>query len=118
MRILIVEDDVSVSDLLEAVLAELPVDTDTAANVAEAKALLQKNRYGLVISDCRMPGETGVDLLRWVRTECTETKFGFITGSYVQYKEEIDPLSPDFVMEKPLPIRALLDTTRRTLGLP
>ncbi len=38
-----------------------------AANVVEAKALLQKEVIQFVISDWNMPGENGIDLLKFVR---------------------------------------------------
>jgi two-component system OmpR family response regulator len=118
MRILIVDDEDAVAQLLAVVLARLPAETLTVNTVAEARTLLAEDGFQLVISDCLMPGETGIDLLRWIRAEKLPLRFGFFTGSYMRFKDEIDLLDPDFILEKPLEMADVLEQVRKALEAP
>jgi signal transduction histidine kinase len=68
-RILIVDDNDATLDLLSALFLEEGLDTVKACNVAEARRLLIESAgdFDLVLSDIQMPGETGFDLLKWIK---------------------------------------------------
>ncbi len=68
-RILIVDDNDATLDLLSALFLEEGLDTVKACNVAEARRLLTESGddFDLVLSDIQMPGETGFDLLKWIK---------------------------------------------------
>jgi DNA-binding NtrC family response regulator len=95
-----------------------------AANGLEASQLLSHRSFSLVITDERMPGMSGLDLIRWIRENSPETPVIVLTayGSVETAVEAIKlgaeeylikPLkSPDalrIVAEKVLSRRALLD---------
>jgi two-component system response regulator PilR (NtrC family) len=63
-RILIVDDEPSMRDMLRIVLRRDGFDVLLAANGAEAIAMLEKERVDLLLSDIRMPDVGGVDVLR------------------------------------------------------
>ena len=63
-RILIVDDEPSMRDMLRIVLRRDGYDVVVAANGAEAIAILEKERVDLLLSDIRMPDVGGVDVLR------------------------------------------------------
>jgi diguanylate cyclase (GGDEF)-like protein len=63
-RILCVDDEALSRRAIVRALRRLPnVSIDVAADTAEARALLEKHEYAVLISDKNMPGETGVELL-------------------------------------------------------
>jgi two-component system response regulator HydG len=68
-RILIVDDDPAVVEMLAAILrrAQGPYTVDTAATAAEALALLCWRRPDVVLLDIAMPGMNGLELLRQIR---------------------------------------------------
>ncbi len=71
-RILAVEDDPVSRRVLELHLKRLGHEVVLVSDVASAKHLLsaaERLRYDCVITDFRMPGETGLALLDWLRTE-------------------------------------------------
>jgi two-component system response regulator PilR (NtrC family) len=63
-RILIVDDEQSMRDMLRIVLRRDGFDVTLAANGKEAIELLQKERIDLLLSDIRMPDVSGVEVLR------------------------------------------------------
>jgi two-component system response regulator PilR (NtrC family) len=63
-RVLIVDDEPSMRDMLRIVLRRDGFDVLLAANGAEAISILEKERVDLLLSDIRMPDVGGVDVLR------------------------------------------------------
>jgi len=63
-RILIVDDEPSMREMLRIVLRRDGYDVTVAANGTEAVELLGRERIDLLISDIRMPDINGVDVLR------------------------------------------------------
>ncbi len=62
-RILVVEDDISVSELIKTVLEERKYTVDTALSAEEAKEILAAHNPQLAIIDIILPGQGGMDLI-------------------------------------------------------
>lgn len=78
-RLLLVDDDPMVLRLLSKILAgAYPVDT--AKNAAAARALLAGQPYNLMLTDIRMPGESGADLIRFARSAYPHTAIVVVSG--------------------------------------
>ncbi len=67
-RILVVDDDDNLRDLLAAILSQEGRVVDTASNGIDALALLNQNHYDLILSDRNMPGLDGPSLYGSLRT--------------------------------------------------
>ena len=63
LRVLIVDDEISVRKVMAAVLAQLGFPCETAASGEEALRVLETQRIDAVISDLQMPGMSGMELL-------------------------------------------------------
>ena len=59
-RILLVEDEPAIHELLAPVLRELGYQVDVATTVADATAFLDRSPYALVIADWRLPDGNGL----------------------------------------------------------
>jgi len=68
-RILIVEDEKSISDIIARGLEELGYETATAHDGIEGWRALQRHGYDMVIMDIIMPGMDGLELCKWLRRE-------------------------------------------------
>ena len=66
-RILVVDDDDNLRELLATVLSQESRVVDVARDGIEALELLTQNRYDLIISDLRMPGLNGPALYEALR---------------------------------------------------
>lgn len=62
-RILVVDDELSVREILAEGLEAFGFETEMAADADEAMAILEKERFHLLLTDIDMPGRTGIDLM-------------------------------------------------------
>lgn len=68
-RILTVEDDLEISNLIVKTLSEETYHVDAAHTGQEARKALQTQVYHLVILDLMLPDLDGWELLRWIREQ-------------------------------------------------
>ena len=59
---LIVDDERDIRELLVLTLGRMGLRTDTAANLAAARAQLDRQHYDLCLTDMRLPDGSGIDL--------------------------------------------------------
>ena len=67
-RILVVEDDGEMRDLLKDFLKREGYEVDSVDNGSEALRKLTKEEFNLIITDVRMPGLSGLDILPGIKT--------------------------------------------------
>jgi len=79
-KVLIVDDDSSVRDVIGVLLAEEGYSCTTAAGAEEALAAARESPFHLVISDVKMPGRDGVWLLDRLRKERPDTAVVMLTA--------------------------------------
>jgi two-component system NtrC family sensor kinase len=72
-KILIVDDEEPIRLLLKEILERENYDCTVAADATEARARLKEQNFELVISDIKMPGESGSDLIRYILAEYRDT---------------------------------------------
>ncbi|HEB83374.1 MAG TPA: response regulator [Bacteroidetes bacterium] len=66
-RILAVDDEPDMLRLLERILREkTPYDVQATSSSLEVPRLLEANRYDVLLTDLKMPGLDGIDLLKWL----------------------------------------------------
>jgi response regulator RpfG family c-di-GMP phosphodiesterase len=80
LRVLIVDDEISVRRVMGTVLAQLGFPCETAASGDEALRILETHAIDAVISDLQMPGMSGMDLLGKVRERYPQMIFLVVTG--------------------------------------
>jgi two-component system response regulator AtoC len=78
--ILVVDDDERLRNTLGALLRNLGHETLMAADLSAAEAVLREREVDLVISDLRMPGGSGLDLLDLVRTSAPDVPVIMLTA--------------------------------------
>jgi len=78
--ILLVDDEVNVLSALSRALMDEPFEIVTAQSGEEALRLLERQRFKLIISDERMSGMQGSELLAIVRDKYPETVRMLLTG--------------------------------------
>lgn len=79
-KILLVDDEINSLKVLSAALTNKNIQVETAASGEEAYEMFKNERYDLVISDYKMPGMNGEELLEKVKTITTEIPFILLTA--------------------------------------
>lgn len=81
-KILIVEDNISLSQMQKDWFSQAGYDAVTAMNEPAARSLIRKIAFDLILSDVRLPEGDGISLLEWLRKEKKDIPF-IITTEYV-----------------------------------
>lgn len=106
LRVLVVDDDPTIVELLSAFLDTKGYSVRTAANGQLALEAVEREEYDLIISDIEMAGINGFELLRQVRASYPRIGIILMTGF-----EEAHPLSAalragaDGYISKPFSLR-------------
>jgi len=86
--ILVVEDDPAVAALIAGVAEKRGHPTQIASSAEEAQELWTKQRQPLIILDLNLPGASGIDFCKWIRSKETENKDTFVLISTANNKIE------------------------------
>jgi two-component system response regulator PilR (NtrC family) len=79
-RILIVDDEADLRELLDITFLKMGLDSDSAATLAEARTLLARSAYAMVLTDMRLPDGLGIELVREVAATYRNTPIAVITA--------------------------------------
>jgi two-component system response regulator PilR (NtrC family) len=79
-RILIVDDEADLRELLDITFLKMGLDSDCAATLAEARNYLTRNAYAMVLTDMRLPDGLGIELVREVAASYRNTPIAVITA--------------------------------------
>src|SRR5438045_2710131 len=80
VHILVVDDERSICELLEITFRKEGHKVEVAASVDAARRKLESQIFDIVISDVRMPGQTGLELLKLTKEITPNCVFLLITG--------------------------------------
>lgn len=79
-RILVVDDEWIVCESCQRILEEEGLEVETASSGAEAFAKMKETPFDIVITDLKMPGIDGMEVLRTLRKDYPDTIVIMITG--------------------------------------
>ena len=79
-RILLIDDDPSVRDSMERTLRTAGYAVQSAANGEDGFELARDGSFDVILSDMRMPGISGLDILRRLREIKVDAAFIIMTG--------------------------------------
>lgn len=117
-RILVVDDESSITGALELILGERGYQVETAGSVAEAVELLARRPFDLVLTDLRLTDSTGIELLTRVKQDSPETEVILMTAhGSVELTIEAIKKGAYYYIEKPFTPDQVLMLTERALEL-
>jgi excisionase family DNA binding protein len=120
-RVLVVDDEASIRELLAKTLALAEYDVETAGDGAMALDRLREHRgdYDLMIADLRMPGMDGLSLIREVKHINPSLPVIIITGfSSESSAIEAVNLGVAGYLTKPFRVPQVLAAAAKALGAP
>jgi two-component system NtrC family response regulator len=117
-RVLVIEDDPAMRRLVQAALADAGYDVDTAGSGEEALAQLERGQPALVLTDLRMGGMSGLQVLAELRRTSPELPVVVMTsfGSVESAVEALRLGATDYLI-KPLAREDIVLRVQRALRL-
>src|SRR5437867_8493710 len=107
-KVLVVEDDPDIRKILELFLTEKAFRVKSAESAPQALEMLAEEPIDLILSDVRMPGMSGLDLLRHLKERDPEIQL-VLMSAYSSVKDAVEAIrlgAADYV-EKPIDFRRL-----------
>ncbi|MEI6399252.1 MAG: response regulator, partial [Pseudomonadota bacterium] len=116
MRVLVVEDDMVIANLLQRALREESYAVDLAHDGIEGEWLAMENPYDLIILDVMLPRKDGIAVLNTLRETAIKTPVLMLTARD-EVKDKVSGLDggADDYMTKPFSLDELLARTRSLL---
>ena len=118
-RVLVVDDEADLRELLELTLVGMGLDVDCAADLAGARRLLAQHPYSLCLTDMRLPDGDGLQLVDIVSRQFPATPVAVITafGSAENAVAALKAGAFDY-LAKPVALDALRTLVRGAIQLP
>jgi len=115
-KVLIIEDDKDIADLIAIHIADLGFEIDKAFDGKEGLLKALNNVYKIILLDIRLPGLDGVEICKRIRQEKNHTPILMVTSK----SEEIDKViglevGADDYITKPFGIRELIARVKAIL---
>ncbi len=118
-RILIVDDEPDIRELLEITLGRMSLATNSAKDLASARHLLSTENFNLCLTDMRLPDGDGIELVEYIQKEYNQIPVAVITahGTTETAIKALKSGAFDFV-SKPVDLQKLRDLVNSALRLP
>jgi len=118
-RVLVVDDEADIRELLDLTLARMGLLADCAATVSEARKFLEQQRYQLCLTDMRLPDGDGLAIVRLIAESYGETPVAVITafGTTQNAVAALKAGAFDY-LAKPVALEQLRSLIKSALNLP
>jgi signal transduction histidine kinase/ActR/RegA family two-component response regulator len=117
-RVLVVEDDATVADVMLEVLADEPMEVMVATTAEEALRMIAEDCPDLILTDISLPGKSGLEVMRQARVVDPEVAVVLMTG-HASVQNAIDALrqgASDYITKPFDDIGEIPKLVRRHLG--
>lgn len=117
--ILVVDDEPHLRTLQARILGRIDAHVRLAGSASEAREILLQHHVDLIISDIRMPGESGLELFEWIRKKRPELtdRWLFVSGDISAHELAIfSEERPGRLLQKPFQVDEYLARVRAALG--
>nr|WP_314572643.1 sigma-54 dependent transcriptional regulator [uncultured Pseudomonas sp.] len=118
-KILIVDDEPDIRELLEITLGRMKLETRSARDVAEAREWLGRESFDLCLTDMRLPDGTGLELVQFIQQRYSHVPVAMITafGSLDTAINALKAGAFDF-LTKPVDLPRLRELVSAALRMP
>ncbi len=115
-RILVIDDDRAFQRSLIKIFQKAGYQVNVASDSVQALAVLKRKHYDLIVLDLKMPGKSGLEVLREIKNQTPESKVIVITafGDSTSYSEAMATGAFDY-LNKPVKRQLILEASRRAL---
>lgn len=113
-RVLVVEDEAEIRELIVLHLMREGISVDATASAEEVTALIAENRYSLIVLDWMLPGQSGIALARDLRLRYQSELSVLMVTARAETQDIVEGLEAgaDDYLTKPFEIQVLLARVR------
>ncbi|MDP8230965.1 MAG: response regulator [Candidatus Gorgyraea atricola] len=115
-RILIVDDEKVIALTLKDLFVSKGYEVSVVFSGQEAIKYLNERRFDLILLDIQIPDVDGLEVLKVVREAHPDVKTVMLSGFLDDYKEEIEKIGCDAVLNKPFSVATLASIVETTLS--
>lgn len=110
VRVLVVDDEVNLRFAIEKGLRAAGHHAESSASVRQAIEKLRDEPFDVVLSDLKMPGGDGRELIQWLGSHSPSTRI-IVVSAFVtaDFRQRYDPSTGLRILEKPVELDALLE---------
>jgi CheY-like chemotaxis protein len=110
IRVLVVDDEVNLRFAIERGLRKAGHHADSASTVRQAIERLRSQPYDTVVTDLRMPGGDGLELIQWLGSYSPSTKI-LVVSAYItaEFRAEYESSPTIGILEKPVELVKLIE---------
>lgn len=118
-RVLVVDDEADIRELLDLTLARMGLQADCVGSLTEARRMLSGQRYHLCLTDMRLPDGEGLELVRHIADTVADLPVAVITahGSTENAVSALKAGAFDYIA-KPVSLEQLRGLVKSALELP
>lgn len=110
IRVLVVDDEVNLRFAIERGLRKAGHHADSASTVRQAIERLRSQPYDTVVTDLRMPGGDGLELIQWLGSYSPSTKILVVSGYITdEFRAEYESSPSIGMLEKPVELTKLIE---------
>jgi DNA-binding NtrC family response regulator len=115
-RILVVDDDREFQRSLIKIFLKAGYQVNVASDSVQALAILDRRHCDLIVLDLKMPGKSGLEVLREIKTKTPDSKVIVVTafGDSASHSEAMATGACDY-LNKPVKRKEILEASKRAL---
>ena len=107
-KILVVDDEESIREVMKMGLVKLGYDPVFAENGKEAFEILTREKFPLILMDIRLPGMDGIELCLRIKEKNPETVIYAFSGVVAEFEfDQLEKMGFDGLLCKPVPFEVL-----------
>ena len=108
MRVLVIEDEADIREIVCEFLSILDVDYLSASNGKEAFEIIEKENFDIVFTDLKLPDINGMKIIEKIKESDTNTFLAVISGFCEEMiKEKAFRAGVDYYIEKPFSFKEI-----------
>ena len=107
VKLLFVDDERDILEFLVRVFRDC--DSEIALNAQSALEFLRKQQFDVLVTDIKMPGGSGLNLIETAKANWPDISIVVITGHYQEMPPEIDKKVHQWIV-KPFSVQSIRDT--------
>ena len=108
-KVLVIDDNEEVLAMITEVIRGEEIEVDSASTGEEGSEMIEKNKYGLIICDIKLPNIDGFELFKSIQDNLGATKFVFMSG-YITIDKHMELISQAYAfLQKPFNVNQIIN---------